>query len=668
MSCPTTGYVSPSFDTSLASDIAGKVAASTATISANIGKVTGAISGLEDELRAFTFDSGFSFDTAGTAPVAPSIGRFEVTPGMPTAVTSPSSGVLVKPDAPSIEVQGFAESALSAPPTPGALGEFSKPAAPGGGITIKAPSTPDLSGAQAPGFTMPGGAPGALGATLPGMPDLRFDFGALLDIVGYNPPDIPDIPEMKAEFLLTDALDDYAWIIFPAVSAFNATWLDSAHTFFSATKNAGAVAGRVGALFEAAGSIWARAKVAALDSSVGTYVGNARNRYTDYLGVLEANFDLRTNVAAKSAALEKIATAMTVEAAVKALELEHTIALLGQKLDVAVSGMDRFVEVRRAETARLRAELEAMKARYIAQGIQAEVFEQKVKTSGAIVAANRAAASGAATAAEAAGALIEVDEATVGAVRAKIDAAQAEVQALKAKEIKAELNAAVFKGEVQKWRATLAAASAEVSAGKAALGVVSAQNQALSQQVAAINSSGFARVAAAQLSVAKAQAAGAHIKTQAMTAAAEIQKDTTANQISLVEARIGYLGAATAASAPMARNEAVASINEAIARSNQAVATTTGDANTGVRQAAQSQATASTAATDIAFRYNSELAKAFAALNAGKLAGYRISTSKRMTGDMGVRFNMSARKDKSYSGAVSQADDCETITTHEQSV
>ena len=420
-------------------------------------------------------------------------------------------------------------------------------------------------------------------------------------------------------------------------------------------------------MFQKASSIWSRAGVSD-DKGASEYVAKAHSRYAEYLTVLESNFDLRTNIAAKAAALEKISAAVSVVAAYEMVKLDHKIALIEQKLDVAIAGIEKFVETRRAETAAAKAKLETVKAGYIAQGIQAEVFEQKVKTTGSVVAANRAAASGASSAAEAAGALVEVDEASVAAARAKVEAAQAEVQALKGKEVEAELKAAVYKGEVQKWRATLSAASAEVTANKAELGAVSAQNQALAQQVMALNSEGFTKVAAAQLSVAKAQATGANIKTSAMSAAADIQMNTAENQISLVDARIDYLEASTSASVPMAKNEAIAVVNDAIARSNQAVSTITGDANSGVRQAAQNQATSSTAATDIAFRYNAELAKAFAALNAGKLAGYRISTSQRMTGEMGVRFNMSARKDKSYSGSLSQSDDCETITTHEESV
>lgn len=667
MSCPVTSYVPPTFDSSLASEIAGKVSASTKTISENVGEVTGAISGLESELEKFQFDTGFAFDTPGNAPQPPSIDSFDVMPATPIAVGAPTAGTLTKPGAPSVTVGDFTESSLTSPTAPSALATFSKPGAPSGFGSINVPSLPGFNGGNAPGFIAPGDVPAAIGTAPPDIPALNFEFGSLLNIVGYNAPAVPDLPDFQTDFLVSEALKEYGWMILGSVETFNNQWLTDASGFFLKMKNASAVGSRLDEVFQKASSIWSRAGVSD-DKGASEYVAKAHSRYAEYLTVLESNFDLRTNIAAKAAALEKISAAVSVVAAYEMVKLDHKIALIEQKLDVAVAGIEKFVETRRAETAAAKAKLETVKAGYIAQGIQAEVFEQKVKTTGSVVAANRAAASGASSAAEAAGALVEVDEASVAAARAKVEAAQAEVQALKGKEVEAELKAAVYKGEVQKWRATLSAASAEVTANKAELGAVSAQNQALAQQVMAINSEGFTKVAAAQLSVAKAQATGANIKTSAMSAAADIQMNTAENQISLVDARIDYLEASTSASVPMAKNEAIAVVNDAIARSNQAVSTITGDANSGVRQAAQNQATSSTAATDIAFRYNAELAKAFAALNAGKLAGYRISTSQRMTGEMGVRFNMSARKDESYFGSLSQSDDCETITTHEESV
>ena len=636
MSCPTTGYVSPDFDTSLASDIAGKVTSSTAKIASNVGKVDSAISGLEDELKAFKFDTGFAFDTAGTPPTPPSIDPVDIVPATPTVVTAQAAGGLNTPEAPSVSVDGLTESTISAPAAPAGLETFSKPTAPSGASSITVPSTPEFDGSDAPEFSPPDGSPSNMPAVPPEAPELNFEFGEVMEIVGYTPPTIPELPEFEGNFLVSEALSEYGWMILGTVEGFNNRWLNGAATFFGAMKNASAVSSRIEQVLRSAGSIWSRAGVAADNSATDVYVGNARSRYTDYLTVLESNFDLRTNVAAKAAALEKISAAVTVKAAYEMVKMDHKIALIEQKLDVAVADIDKLVETRRAQTAAAKAHLETVEAGYIAQGIQAEVFEQKVKTSAAIVSANRAIASGLSSTAEAAGALVEVDEASVAAAKAKVDAAQAAVQALKGKELKAELDATVFKGEVQKWRATLAAASAEVTASKAELGVVSARNQALAQQVMAINSEGFKKVAAAQLSVAKAQATGANIKTDAMTVAAELKAAATENQISLAEARIEYLNTASAAAAPLAKNEAIAVVNDAIARSNQAISGIAGDANAGVRQAAQGQATAGTAATDIAYRYNNELAKAFAALNAGKLAGYRISTSQRMTGEMGV--------------------------------
>jgi hypothetical protein len=667
MSCPTYNFTPPNFDTGLASSLQGTIASAISTLAQERTTILTNVNTLERELESFKFESEFKFDAPEGPPGPPSITPITVVPATPTNVVAPAAGALNTPNAPRVEIDGFAESSLSTPNTPADLGAFSRPSAPSGGSAIAAPAVPDFSGAVPPTIALPGGAPDGLNATLPSMPMLAFEFDNLLNIAGYSSPTVPDIPQMNAQFLLSDALDEYGWLVYPETSQFLNQWLDDAASYFTRLKNRSDVTAQVASIYGQASSLWERAGVAS-SSGNAEFVTKATHRYGQYLDALEQNFDLRTNVAAKGAALEKIAIAVTVRAAVEMTGLEHRIARINQKLDARTAELELFVEQRRAETARARAGMEAEKAGYIARGIQAEVFEQKVRTSASIVSANRAAASGAMSAAEAAGALVEIDEAAVGAARARIEAAQAQVQALKSKEITAELDAAVFKGEVQRWRATLSAAAADVTANKAELAVVSAKNQALSQQVAAINSANFTKVAAAQLSVAKAQASGAQIKTDALTVAAEIQRNTSDNKREMVDARINYLNTAANAAAPTAKNEATAAVNEAIARSNQAVSSITGDANTGIRQAAQNQATASTSMTDVAFRYNSELAKAFAAVNAGKLSGYRISTSKRMTGDRAVRFTMAARKDKSYSGSVTQSDECETVTTHEESV
>lgn len=667
MSCPVIVYVPPTFDTSMATDVQRKVATETEKITRDTHFLRRSISSLESELTAFAFDDGITFDLQGGPPVPPRINPITVRPGTPSDVIAPEAGALNTPVAPGVKVAGFTESSISAPVVPDDLGAFARPTPPSGTSMVAPPTVPDFSGVTPPEVTLPDNPPGPPLASLPAAPTLGFAFDNLLNLAGYNSVDVPDVPQMNAQFLLSSALDDYGWLVYPETSQFLDQWLNDAASYFTAVKNQVDVASQVADIYDRASSVWARAGVSNASGNA-QLVTNATNRYGQYLNTLERNFDLRTNVAAKSAALEKIAIAVTVRSAVELTDLEHRVALIHQRLDARTAELELFTEQRRAETAKARAGMEAEKARYIAQGIQAEVFEQKVRTSAAIVAANRAAASGAMSAGEAAAALVEIDEAAVGAARAKIEAAQARVQALKAKEVTAELAAAVFKGEVQGWRATLYMAAAGVTASKAELAVVSAKNQALSQQVAAINSDNFAKVAAAQLSVAKAQAAGAHIKTAALTAVAEIQKNTTSNKIELIGARMDYLKDAAKAAAPTAKNEAIATVNDAIARSNQAVSSITSDANSGIRQAAQSQATASTAAADIAFRYNSELAKAFAAINAGKLSGYRISTAKRLSGDMAVRFTMGARSDRSYSGSTTQSDDCETTTTHEESV
>ena len=686
MPAPIPGWSNtpPSLDPALAKQISGAVATNVREITGNVGAITDAIAALEAELGNFEFDSGFKFSSAGRAPSAPTLASIDVVPGTPTDVIMPSVGRLATPVAPDITVDGFHGSALTAPPDAAQLGVFARPAAPAGDYVADLPTTPVASTSSIPEIDMPD-VPGQGDLTVPSMPGIEIDLHNILTLAGYTVPTIPNAPDVATDLILAGDIGSYAWLVSPAMESFCTKWLNNASGFFDKIYDSGTVVEKtITPLLTSASELWSRLGISSnTEEAPGGAAGSAPTDdewltasgfgleaskfFKKYAYALDQEFVIRTDLTAKAAALEKIAIGASVRAAVELVYLDHEIATIGQRLDMMLKESEKVSGLRRAEIAALRAKIATTKAEYVAQGIEAGVFEQKVKTLGSVVSANRAAAAAAMGAAEANEAMVQVDEAMVSAARAQIDAAQAKVQALKSAEIQAELQAAEFKGKVQKWRARLGQAAAEVSASKAALSVVSAQNQALSQQVMAANSGGFAKVADAQMSVAQAQVRSAKIKTGAMARSTKLQQEGTANQVSMVDARKTYLGHATTASTSIAMNEALATINEAATRNNQAVATVAGEANSGVRQAAQSQATAGTAMTDVAFRYNSELAKAFAALNSGKLAGYRISTSKRLSGEMSVRYVKSGRYEEDYPSSREVSTNYDTITTHEES-
>lgn len=654
--CPYFEWAPTPMDTGTATSVASEVGAVARDLTRYASAIDAAVSVLEAEIEAFKFSGEVvTLKPSKTSiPVPPTDWgtKPDKAPQIPD-VEAGTYGEVISPGVVEIETQGISLSQIATPAASPDLGTFSPPGAPSTESAV-APSMPSFPPASVP---LPATVPalGAFYSAQPPPPGMSFD----VSLTPLKPLELGTLGELSAdaELMPTESPTEYEPVIIGqamlAVGALLEGKLDVQLEVLIPDP------------YTPASSLWSRM---GWESPSDTAGANHARRMHNYQSVLTAARDTELWQLLVAVGLNKAQTAYTIVLDIKLAELSARIAVAEAQLDAATANSSLAQAESRRMIAAAGLEVEKGMAAYVGVSAKAAAFKAQVSTNAAVVDVNESLAQLTSATAEIAGAAVQVDSASVDAARAILQAERAVNEGLETEKLSAEISALTYSAEVLEWKAQLKKATAETEVARTRLRQVAVKNQTIATRVEASSVENNAKVIVAKQLAADAERLAATHKVSAATATAELAGQGFKNITALSTGYREMVARQATAIREQVANDSVATANEIIAVGNRTTVSMSEAANSAVRAAATSYASSATSLTDLAYKYNERLAQAYAAINSGKTAGFRVSASKRVSGDRSVgyssRFSDSTSSDSSRENSYS----CTDQTTYETSV